>query len=77
MGCNSCNKGYRGRSAVHELMPINESIRRLIDTDSNIDELRHKAIEDGMTTLLESAAVLAIKGDTSYDEVMRVGFTLG
>lgn len=77
VGCTSCNKGYKGRSAVHELMPINENIRKLIDTGSNTDELRKKAIEDGMTTLLESASVLAIKGDTSYEEVMRVGFTLG
>ena len=77
VGCNSCNKGYKGRSAVHELMPINESVRRLIDTGANIDDLRNKAVEDGMTSLLQSASILAIKGETSYDEVMRVGFTLG
>lgn len=77
IGCSSCNKGYKGRAAVHELMPVNESIRRLIDQEANIDELRGKAIEDGMTTLLQSAAALAIKGNTSYDEVLRVGFSLG
>ncbi|WP_313756423.1 ATPase, T2SS/T4P/T4SS family [Tissierella sp.] len=76
-GCSSCNNGYRGRRAVHELMPINENIRQLIDQGTNIDELRKQAIKDGMTTLLQSAAALAIIGDTSYEEVLRVGFTLG
>lgn len=76
-GCSSCNNGYRGRRAVHELMPINENIRQFIDQGTNIDELRKQAIKDGMTTLLQSAATLAIIGDTSYEEVLRVGFTLG
>lgn len=77
VGCNFCNSGYKGRVAVHELMLINENIRKLIDIGANIDELRNRAIEDGMTTLLQSAVVLAIRGDTSYDEVLKVGFTLG
>jgi type IV pilus assembly protein PilB len=77
IGCNSCSGGYRGRAAVHELMPINENIRRLIDTNSTVDKIREKAVEEGMTTLFQSALVLALKGDTTFDEVMRVGFTLG
>ena len=77
IGCNSCNGGYRGRAAVHELMLINEGIRRLIDTNATVDKIREKALEDGMTTLFQSALVLALKGDTTFDEVMRVGFTLG
>lgn len=77
IGCNSCSGGYRGRAAVHELMPINENIRRLIDTNATVDKIREKAVEEGMTTLFQSALVLALKGDTTFDEVMRVGFTLG
>jgi type IV pilus assembly protein PilB len=76
-GCSSCNNGYKGRTAIHELMPINEEIRYLIDINANIDELRNKAIKKGMTTLLQSAASLAINHKTSYEEVLRVGFTLG
>ncbi len=77
VGCNSCNQGYRGRAAVHEIMPINENIRRLIDTGATIDLIREKALEEGMTTLFQSALVLAQKGMTTFEEVMRVGFTLG
>ncbi|MFA5577556.1 MAG: ATPase, T2SS/T4P/T4SS family [Tissierellaceae bacterium] len=77
VGCSSCNSGYKGRTAVHELMPINESIRLLIDRGANTDEIRKKAIEDGMSTLLQSAVELALDGTTSYEEVLRVGYTLG
>lgn len=77
VGCNSCNQGYRGRSAVHELMPINENIRRLIDKGAVIDDIREMAIKQGMTTLFESAVEMAKKGMTTVEEVMRVGFTLG
>src|SRR5690606_27484011 len=28
VGCNACNQGYKGRAAVHEIMPINENIRK-------------------------------------------------
>lgn len=77
VGCNSCNKGYKGRAAVHEVMIINEDMRRLIDINANTDRLREQAINDGMTTLFQSAVNLAKVGMTSYEEVMRVGFTLG
>lgn len=77
VGCNACNQGYKGRAAVHEIMPINESIRRLIDTNANTDAIREKALEEGMTTLFQSALSLALKGNTTFSEVMRVGFTLG
>ena len=57
-------------------MQISEGIRRLIDTNANVDKIREKALEEGMTTLFQSALILALKGDTTFDEVMRVGFTL-
>ena len=75
-GCSSCNHGYRGRTAVHEIMPINEEIRQLIDHRANIDDIRNMAVKEGMTTLLEAASKLAIEGITSLDEVLRVGYTL-
>lgn len=77
VGCNACNQGYRGRSAVHELMPVDESLRRLIDSGANIDDIRSHAIKSGMSTLLQAASELALAGLTSYDEVIRVGYTLG
>ena len=77
VGCNSCNNGYRGRAAVHEVMLVNENIRRLINKGASTDDIRSRALEDGMSTLLQSAADLALKGDTSFEEIMRAGYTLG
>ena len=77
VGCNACNNGYRGRAAVHEVMLVNENIRRLINKGADTDELRKQALNDGMRTLLQSATDLALKGKTSFEEIMRAGYTLG
>jgi type IV pilus assembly protein PilB len=58
-------------------MPVNEGIRKLIDNGATTDVIRDEAIAQGMTTLFDSALVLAEQGKTSFEEVMRVGFTLG
>ncbi len=76
-GCSACNNGYKGRTAIHELMPINEEVRHLIDKGANIDTIRATAIEGGMNTLLQAAIILALEGKISYEEILRVGFTLG
>ena len=77
VGCNACNKGYRGRAAVHEVMLVNASIRKLINREANTDDIRKQALDDGMRTLLQSATDLALKGKTSFEEIMRAGYTLG
>lgn len=77
VGCNACNQGYSGRAAVHEIMPLDEEIRKLIDANATTDKIREKALERGMTTLFQASLDLALQGKTTFSEVMRVGFTLG
>lgn len=77
VGCNVCNGGYKGRMGIHEIMAVDEGLRKLVDTNANIDQIRKYAVEKGMTTLLEAAKDVALEGKTSYEEIMRVGFTLG
>ncbi len=77
VGCNACNAGYAGRSAVHEIMAINEDIRKLIDSGASTDKIRDEAVSQGMTSLFQSAFALAEMGNTSFEEVMRVGYSLG
>ncbi|WP_425287110.1 GspE/PulE family protein [Proteiniborus ethanoligenes] len=76
LGCNKCFKGYRGRIPVHEIMYIDQDIRKLIDSRGTTDEIKDMAIKSGMTTLNESALNLATKGTTSLEEVFRIGYTL-
>ena len=52
VGCDDCNgSGYRGRMALHELLMGTDEIKLLIQNSAKIDELRARAIKDGMTTL--------------------------
>ncbi len=72
-GCNKCNNGYKGRRAVHEVMVVNENIRRLIDNGASVEDLKIAAKKQGMITLLEDAVNLALNGHTTVEEVLRAG----
>jgi type IV pilus assembly protein PilB len=74
-GCNKCIKGYRGRIPVHEVMCMDEHIRRLIDKGCSTDDIKRQAIKNGMTTLQESVTSLALDGITSMEEVLRIGYS--
>lgn len=76
-GCNECSyTGYKGRTAVHELMPINKDIRNLITQKSDADTIKNKAIEQGMLTLLDSCRQLVIQGVTTSEELIKVSFNM-
>ena len=74
-GCNKCIKGYRGRTPIHELLFMDESIRRLVDNKCTTDDIKNTAIKKGMKTLYEGAVNLALEGIISMDEVLRIGYT--
>ncbi|WP_138495660.1 type II secretion system ATPase GspE [Paenibacillus pinistramenti] len=71
-GCGSCsNTGYRGRIAIHEVLTIDDSMRRLITETASIDELREAAKAQGMLQLMEDGFIKVSKGITTLQEVMR------
>ena len=72
-GCIKCrNTGYRGRSAIFEVMPYTESQKKLTTPETDVEKLRTRAREEGMFTLRESAVKTMLEGVTTYDEVLRV-----
>lgn len=72
-GCEYCNNtGYKGRTAVHEILEVDEDIKTLIIRGANHDEIRKKAIEKGMRTLYQNGLIKVKKGLTSIEEVNRV-----
>ncbi len=72
-GCQYCNNtGYRGRTAVHEILEIDDEIRRLIIKGATADEIRDVAKGKGMRTLYESGILKVRKGITSIEEINRV-----
>ncbi len=69
-GCNSClGTGYRGRTAVHEIMVITEKHRELIGRRASSDKLDKVSRDNGMMTLRENCARLVIKGITTVEEM--------
>ncbi|MGB4300653.1 MAG: ATPase, T2SS/T4P/T4SS family [Acetomicrobium sp.] len=73
VGCDECRgTGYRGRTAIFEIMPMSEELRRAVMTGATSDDLRTMAINQGMRTLRVSGAKKVTEGITSADEVLSV-----
>lgn len=71
-GCQRCNNtGYKGRCGVYELMDITDDVRDMVVSNAPIDDLRHLARSQGMTTLREAGLKLIFDGATTIDEVVR------
>jgi type II secretory ATPase GspE/PulE/Tfp pilus assembly ATPase PilB-like protein len=72
-GCDYCSgTGYRGRLAVHELLEATEDVKRLIRRRSGVDEIRDRAIDDGMTTLMQDGIAKVLRGETDMKQVRAV-----
>lgn len=75
VGCNSCHQlGFSGRMAVYELMPVDESIRRLAINNPTADQVRDLAVAAGMKTMREHAIEKIVAGLTTIDEVRKKVF---
>jgi type II secretory ATPase GspE/PulE/Tfp pilus assembly ATPase PilB-like protein len=72
-GCEACKgTGYYGRTAIHELMLVDEELRSLITRRVPTSEIRHLAIAKGMKGLQEDGLMKARSGVTTVEEVLRV-----
>jgi type II secretory ATPase GspE/PulE/Tfp pilus assembly ATPase PilB-like protein len=71
-GCEHCHAGYRGRTAVHELLELDENIRKLVVTDPSTEDIRDQAVQSGMTPLFEDSIAKVNAGTTTIEEVLRV-----
>jgi len=77
-GCFECGgTGFRGRTAIHELLDLTERIREMILDKRPTSEIKRLAREDGMTFLRESAILKMKKGSTTLKEINKVTFIEG
>jgi type II secretory ATPase GspE/PulE/Tfp pilus assembly ATPase PilB-like protein len=75
VGCEACSQtGYRGRTAIHELLEVSDTIRELIIARKPGSEVRRVAREEGLGSLRESAVRLVLEGQTTLHEINRVTF---
>jgi type IV pilus assembly protein PilB len=73
IGCRDCaNTGYRGRIAIHEVMPISPEIESLTIRRASSNEIREVAVAQGMYELRADGLAKATGGLTSVREVLRV-----
>jgi type IV pilus assembly protein PilB len=75
VGCDACNHtGYRGRTAIHELLDMSDAIREMIIERRPGSEIRRQAEKEGLSSLRESAVKKVFSGATTLYEINRVTF---
>lgn len=73
VGCPHCAEtGYRGRTAIHEVMAVSEQIERLAVARASSTEIARVARAEGMHTLREDGWLKGLEGITSIEEILRV-----
>jgi len=72
-GCDKCgNSGYKGRLAVHEVLPVDDNVRAIISNRGSDQEIRVAARRAGMRTMLEDGLEKAAQGLTTLEELLSV-----
>jgi type IV pilus assembly protein PilB len=72
VGCPACqDSGYRGRTAIHEVMLIGKEHRNIIAKGGSAEEIRDVAVKQGMVDLYESCRQLVLSGVTSIQEMVK------
>ncbi|HEX8248319.1 MAG TPA: type IV-A pilus assembly ATPase PilB, partial [Pyrinomonadaceae bacterium] len=75
VGCDACNHtGYRGRTAIHELLDMSDTIREMIVERRPGSEIRRRAEKEGLASLRDSALKKVYAGQTTLYEINRVTF---
>ena len=73
VGCSHCDdRGYSGRTAVCEALPVDQRIRDLVMERASTSRIMRAAREAGMRSLRQNAMRKAVAGETSIEEILRV-----
>ena len=72
-GCEKCRKiGFRGRVGIFEILRVSDAIQSLIISRSASNEIKQRALEEGMTSLRDDGWNKVLRGITTVEEVLRV-----
>lgn len=76
-GCPECNNtGYRGRTAIHEIIHCTAGISTIVARNGSKEEIEEKAKENGTKLLRDNVSELVQRGVTSMDELVRVTYAV-
>ncbi|MDP2363127.1 MAG: hypothetical protein Q8M94_05090, partial [Ignavibacteria bacterium] len=71
-GCFDCGMtGYKGRTALFEVLEITDELAEMISSEKSINEIRNKALEKGFVSLRQSGLSKIQSGITTNEEVIR------
>jgi general secretion pathway protein E len=77
-GCKACaNSGYRGRTGIFEILTTSNDVKRLLVKGTTASELRARAIQEGMSTLLRDGMTKVKNNITTPIEVLRNTYSIG
>ena len=72
-GCMKCrNTGYSGRTGIYEILSYTNGLKQTITRDADMGSMRQKAAAAGLVTLRENGIAKMLKGETTYQEILRV-----
>ena len=76
-GCSNCNEsGFKGRTAVHEILIIDREIRDMMVNNSRIDDIREHAVKkQNMSSIASECVRLMEEGATTIQEVIKTSYT--
>ena len=72
VGCGQCTDGYKGRVGIYEVLPVTETIGRIILEGGSAPHIREQANKDGVWDLRTAGLKKVRDGQTSLEEVNRV-----
>lgn len=76
-GCNACNNsGYSGRTAIHEVLPMERSLQNKVSRGESMEVIRKQALDNGLKTLNQTCKELVIQGVTTIEEMIRMTYNL-
>lgn len=75
-GCSECGNGYRGRTAIHEIIHCSAGISTLIANGAGKEEIEQLARANGTKLLRDNVSDLVMQGVTSMDELVRVTYAV-
>ncbi|WP_273128810.1 GspE/PulE family protein [Bacillus weihaiensis] len=72
-GCGTCNMtGYKGRLAIHELLVLNDEMKRVIMNNESLSKLRELATKNKTIFLIDDGLLKVKQGLTTTEEILRV-----
>ncbi len=76
-GCKACHgSGYKGRTAIHEIIVTNNAIKELISAGATAEEIGARAAQDGTRLLRDNVTQMVLEKRTTMEELVKATYTV-